>query len=136
MSAFFGVSFFREIFVTLLVITDPRASCRCSPGVTRGRPRRERLRPARQAAAAAPGVMAAVLPPGRSVLAYPGAGLHARPAAGGLLLLVALDLLTGRDRRPAAVRHRGAARDRRGPHARQAGLTGTSKKGRAAWKPV
>ena len=81
MSAFFGVSSSWEIFVTLLVITDPRASCRCSP-------------------------------------ARPAAG-RAASTGGFVLLLVALGLLTGKDRRPAAVRHRGAATDRRGSHARQ-----------------
>jgi small neutral amino acid transporter SnatA (MarC family) len=45
-----GVKYFREIFVTLLVITDPAGTGPAFPGMPRRRPRCDRNRLARQAA--------------------------------------------------------------------------------------
>ena len=50
MNSVFGVKSFPEIFVTLLVITGPAGIRAGLPGMTRGRPRRDRNRLARQAA--------------------------------------------------------------------------------------
>ncbi len=44
MSSIFRVKFFWEAFVTLLVITDPPGIVPVFPGMTRGRPPRERYR--------------------------------------------------------------------------------------------
>jgi multiple antibiotic resistance protein len=72
-------------------------------GLTASRERRERNRLAWQAAVVALGVIVAFAVFGRSVLAYLGVELPALQAAGGLLLLlVALQLLTGETADPAA----------------------------------
>ncbi|MGD0373843.1 MAG: MarC family protein [Streptosporangiaceae bacterium] len=96
MNPFFNVKYFWEVFVTLLVITDPPGIVPVFVGMTVGRPAAERHRLAWQAALVALGVIVAFALFGRSVLAYLGVELAALQAAGGLLLLlVALQLLTG-----------------------------------------
>jgi multiple antibiotic resistance protein len=96
MNSFFNVKYFWEVFVTLLVITDPPGIVPVFVGMTAGRPAAERHRLAWQAALVALGVIVAFALFGRSVLAYLGVELAALQAAGGLLLLlVALQLLTG-----------------------------------------
>jgi multiple antibiotic resistance protein len=95
------VRFFWEVFVTLLVITDPPGTVPVFLGLTRGLPPRERSRLAWQAAAVAFGVIVAFALFGRSVLGYLGVQLPALQGAGGLLLLlVSLELLTGRAAEP------------------------------------
>ncbi len=97
--------FFWEVFVTLLVITDPpgvvpvflgmTADRRPRPNATGwpGRPRSSRS-----------GVIVAFAVFGRSILSYLGVELPSLQAAGGLLLLlVALELLTGRAADPAEL---------------------------------
>lgn len=94
--------FFWEVFVTLLVITDPPGVVPVFLGMTASRPAAERNRLAWQAALVAFGVIVAFALFGRSVLAYLGVELPSLQAAGGLLLLlVALELLTGKSADPA-----------------------------------
>jgi multiple antibiotic resistance protein len=96
MSSVFNLKFFWEVFVTLLVITDAPGVVPPFLGLTRGLPSRVRHRLAWQAAVVAFGVIVAFALLGQSVLAYLGVELPALQGAGGLLLLlVALQLLTG-----------------------------------------
>jgi multiple antibiotic resistance protein len=96
MSSFFDLKFFWEVFVTLLVITDPPGTVPVFLGLTSARPARERNRLAWQAAVVALGVIVAFALFGQSILSYLGVELPALQAAGGLLLLlVSLQLLTG-----------------------------------------
>jgi multiple antibiotic resistance protein len=96
MSDVFNLKFFWEVFVTLLVITDPPGVVPPFLGLTRGLPSRVRNRLAWQAAVVAFGVIVAFALFGQSILAYLGVELPALQGAGGLLLLlVALQLLTG-----------------------------------------
>jgi multiple antibiotic resistance protein len=91
------VKFFWEVFVTLLVIIDPAGTVPLFLGLTRGRSSRERRRLAWQATLVAFGVIIGFALFGRTILNYLGVGLPALEGAGGLLmLLVALELLTGR----------------------------------------
>ena len=59
MSSFFDLKFFWEVFVTLLVITDPPGTVPVFLGLTSQRPARERNRLAWQAAVVAFGVIVA-----------------------------------------------------------------------------
>jgi multiple antibiotic resistance protein len=98
------VKFFWEVFVTLLVITDPPGVVPVFLGMTSSRPKAERNRLAWQAAVVALGVIIAFSLFGRSILAYLGVQLPSLQAAGGLLLLlVALELLTGKAADPAEL---------------------------------
>jgi len=99
--SFFNVRFFWEVFVTLFVIIDPAGLVPIFIGLTRRRETRERHRLAWQAAAVAFGVIVAFALFGQSILGYLGVELPALQAAGGLLmLLVALQLLTGTAQEP------------------------------------
>ena len=104
MNSYFEVKFFWEVFVTLLVITDPPGIVPVFLGMTRGRLPRDRNRLAWQAAVVAFGVIVAFALFGQSVLSYLGVELPALQASGGLLmLLVALELLTGKAAEPAEL---------------------------------
>lgn len=95
------VKFFWEVFVTLLVITDPPGVVPVFLAMTSDRPAVQRRRLAWQAAVVAFGVIVAFALFGQSVLTYLGVQLPSLQAAGGLLLLlVALELLTGRAAEP------------------------------------
>jgi multiple antibiotic resistance protein len=97
------VKFFTEVFVTLLVIIDPAGTVPLFLGLTRGRSPRTRHKLAWQAAAVAFGVIVAFALFGQTILHYLGVGLPALEGAGGLLLLlVALELLTGKSDEPTS----------------------------------
>jgi multiple antibiotic resistance protein len=98
------VKFFWEVFVTLLVITDPPGIVPVFIAITADRPPAERHKLAWQAAVVALGVIVVFALFGRSILNYLGVQLPSLQAAGGLLLLlVALELLTGRSAEPTQL---------------------------------
>jgi multiple antibiotic resistance protein len=97
------MKFFWEVFVTLLVIIDPPGTVPVFLGLTRGRSAKTRNRLAWQAAVVAFGVIVAFALFGRTILGYLGVGLPALEGAGGLLLLlVSLELLTGKSSEPTS----------------------------------
>ncbi len=101
MSSVFAVTFFWQVFVTLLVIMDPPGLVPPFLGLTKGLPSRVAHRLAWQAALVGLGVIVGFAVFGQSILAYLGVELPSLQAAGGLLLLlVALELLTGRYSEP------------------------------------
>jgi len=92
-----GMQLFGEVFVTLLVITDPPGTVPVFVALTGQMPPRERNRAAWQAAALALGVIVAFAVAGQNLLTYLNVDLPALQGAGGLLLiLVSLELLTGK----------------------------------------
>src|ERR1700683_3877801 len=94
--------FFWEVFVTLFVIIDPAGTVPVFLGLTRGRSSHDRHQLAWQAAVVAFGVIVVFALFGRTILDYLGVGLAALEGAGGLLLLlVALELLTGKTSEPS-----------------------------------
>jgi multiple antibiotic resistance protein len=96
------IKLFGEVFVTLLVIVDPPGMMPIFLALTGALPARDRHRAAWQAVALALGVIAAFAIGGQTILAYLHVGLPALQGAGGLLLvLVALELLTGKADDPA-----------------------------------
>jgi multiple antibiotic resistance protein len=97
------MKFFFEVFVTLLVIIDPPGTVPLFLALTRGRSARARNRLAWQAAVVAFGVIVAFALFGQTILGYLGVGLPALEGAGGLLLLlVSLELLTGKSDEPTS----------------------------------
>jgi multiple antibiotic resistance protein len=96
--------FFGEAFVTLFVIMDPLGTIPVFLGLTGGFTMRARARAARQAVLVSLGVIVSFALFGQQILDYLGIGIPALQGAGGLLLLlVALDLLTGRAEDPQQV---------------------------------
>lgn len=94
---------FGETFVTLFVIIDPPGTVPIFLGLTSTMTAKKRRRAARQAVAVAFGVIVAFAVFGQTILDYLGITLPALQAAGGLLLLlVALELLTGKATDPEA----------------------------------
>jgi len=95
------VKFFWEVFVTLFVVIDPPGTVPIFLGLTSARTTKERNRLAWQAALVAFGVIVVFALFGQLILAYLGVQLAALEGAGGLLLLlVALQLLTGTAQEP------------------------------------
>ncbi len=93
---------FGAVFVTLLVIVDPPGMLPIFLALTGPLPARDRNRAAWQAVALALGVIVVFAVAGRTLLAYLHVSLPALQAAGGLLLvLVALELLTGKADEPS-----------------------------------
>lgn len=98
MSAFFDLEVFTAAVITLLVITDPPGTVPVFLSLTGRRSPAARAKAARQAVLVSLLVISAFAVAGQAVLAYLGIGIPALQGAGGLLLLlVALDLLTGRE---------------------------------------
>ena len=101
--AFHG-KLFTEVFVTLIVIMDPIGSIPLFLALTSGRTSRARRRLAGQAVIVAISVIAAFAAFGQQILRYLGISVPALQGAGGLLLvLVALELLTGKQEQPEDV---------------------------------
>jgi multiple antibiotic resistance protein len=102
-TAFHG-RFFTEAFVTLFVIMDPLGTIPLFLALMSGRSRPARRRAAWQSVAVAFAVICSFALFGQQILSYLGIGIPALQGAGGLLLLlVALDLLTGRAEDPKQV---------------------------------
>jgi multiple antibiotic resistance protein len=102
--AAFDVRLFTSVFVTLVVIMDPIGTIPLFLALTSGRSSRARRRLAWQAVAVAIAVIAVFAVFGQQILRYLGITVPALQGAGGLLLvLVALELLTGKQEDPEAV---------------------------------
>lgn len=101
----FDPRLFGEVLLTLFVIVDPLGTLPIFLSLMRGRARAARLRGACQAVAVSLGVITAFALLGRQIFDYLGITVPALQVAGGLLLLlVALELLTGKDTPPEEVR--------------------------------
>ena len=86
-----------EVFVTLLVIVDPPGMVPIFLALTGTLPKRDRRKAGRQAVALAFGVIVIFALLGQTLLDYLHVDLPALQGAGGLLLiLIALELLTGK----------------------------------------
>jgi multiple antibiotic resistance protein len=95
---------FVEVFVTLFVIMDPVGTVPIFLSLTRGRSQATARRWAWQAVAVSFGVITAFAFFGQQILSYLHISLPALQCAGGLLLLlVALELLTGNEKEPTAT---------------------------------
>lgn len=92
------VQLFISVFVTLFVIMDPPGTVPIFLALTRSMTHTQRARAAWQALAVAFGVIVGFALFGQQLLTYLHVSLPALQAAGGLLLLlVAMQLLTGKD---------------------------------------
>jgi multiple antibiotic resistance protein len=104
MSHVVAASLLAEVFVTLFVIMDPIGTIPLFLSLTRGRSPASRRRAAWQAVSVSFGVIVAFAFFGQQILHYLGISLPALQCAGGLLLLlVALELLTGKEQAPSAA---------------------------------
>lgn len=104
MNAVVDLRLFGEVFVTLMVIFNPLGTVPIFIGLTAQETRERRKRLAWQAVLVAFAVIVAFALFGRTILGYLGITLPALQAAGGLLLLlVALQLLTGTSSEPSAT---------------------------------
>jgi multiple antibiotic resistance protein len=93
-----------EVFVTLFVIMDPVGTIPIFLSLTRGRSAATMRRAAWQAVAVSFAVIVTFAFFGQQILAYLHISLPALQCAGGLLLLlVALELLTGKEQAPSAA---------------------------------
>ena len=97
-----NLKLFGEVFVTLLVIVDPPGMVPVFLALTGTLPARERARAGTQAVLLALGVIVIFAVAGQTLLDYLHVQLPALQGAGGLLLvLVALQLLTGKTDEPS-----------------------------------
>ncbi|MFL6142360.1 MAG: MarC family protein [Labedaea sp.] len=105
MSAVFDGRLFAEATITLVVIMDPPGTIPVFLSLVARKPHPARLRAARQAVLVSLSVITLFAVGGEAILRYLHIGIPAMQGAGGLLLLlIALDLLTGRNNaRPEAV---------------------------------
>ncbi len=103
MSHVIALGLMTEVFVTLFVIMDPVGTIPIFLSLTRGRSAATIRKAAWQAVAVSFGVITAFAFFGQQILGYLHISLPALKGAGGLLLLlVALELLTGKDETPTA----------------------------------
>ena len=101
----FDFALFGSVFVTLFVIMDPPGITPIFLGLTSGRPVKVQRRMALQAATVAFGVITLFGICGQQILDYLHVSVPALMVAGGLLLLlVALDLLTGKTDEPTQTK--------------------------------
>ncbi|WP_413103157.1 MarC family protein [Streptomyces sp. Inha503] len=101
----FDVAVFGSLFLTLFVIMDPPGITPIFLALTSGRPVKVQRRMAGQAAAVAFGVIAVFGIGGQQILDYLHVSVPALMIAGGLLLLlIALDLLTGKNDEPTQTK--------------------------------
>ena len=97
-----NLKLFGEVFVTLLVIVDPPGMVPVFLALTGTLPAKERARAGTQAVLLALGVIVVFAVAGQTLLDYLHVQLPALQGAGGLLLvLVALQLLTGKTDEPS-----------------------------------
>jgi multiple antibiotic resistance protein len=97
MSDVLDLKLLAEVFITLFVIMDPPGTVPVFLGLTSTMTARSRRRAARQAILVAFGVIVSFALFGQQLLDYMNISLPALQASGGLLLLlVAMELLTGR----------------------------------------
>jgi MarC family membrane protein len=101
----FDTRLFAEVTITLVVIMDPPGTVPVFLSLVGRRPRAARNRAARQAVLVSLAVISLFAIGGEAILSYLHIGIPALQGAGGLLLLlIALDLLTGREaNQPQAV---------------------------------
>jgi multiple antibiotic resistance protein len=98
MSSLFDVQLFLSVFVTLVVIMNPPGVVPIFLGLTATLTHKQKVSAARRAATVALGVIAAFAVFGQQILTYLHISVPALQSAGGLLLLlVALQLLTGQE---------------------------------------
>jgi multiple antibiotic resistance protein len=103
-SAVLDAQLLGSVFVTLFVIMDPPGTVPIFLALTSAMTGRQRVAAARQAVLVAFGVIVAFAVFGRALLDYLHISLPALQGAGGLLLLlVALELLTGKDEAPGSA---------------------------------
>ncbi|MFD3514305.1 MarC family protein [Streptomyces sp. NPDC058657] len=101
----FDFAVFGSLFLTLFVIMDPPGITPIFLGLTSGRPAKVQRRMAWQAVAVAFGVIAVFGVVGQQILDYLHVSIPALMIAGGLLLLlIALDLLTGKNEEPTQTK--------------------------------
>jgi multiple antibiotic resistance protein len=99
-----NLKLFGEAFVTLFVIMDPPGTVPLFLALTSMQSGARRSRSAWQAVAVAVSVISVFAVAGQQILTYLGIGIPALQGAGGLLLLlVALQLLTGNEKPPEQV---------------------------------
>lgn len=104
MDAVLDAQLLGSVFVTLFVIMDPPGTVPIFLALTGSMTARQRVKAARQAVAVAFAVIIAFAVFGRALLGYLNISLPALQGAGGLLLLlVALELLTGKDDAPGSA---------------------------------
>jgi len=104
MSRLLDVQLFISVFVTLFVIMDPPGTVPVFLALTSSMTQHQRKRAARQAIAVSFGVILGFAFFGQQVLTYLHVTLPALQAAGGLLLLlIAMELLTGKLEDPTPV---------------------------------
>jgi len=105
MSSVIDLTLLAEVFITLAVIMDPVGTIPLFLSLTSGRSLAMRRRAAWQAVLVSFGVIVGFALFGRQLLAYLNISLPALQTAGGLLLLlVALELLTGKSDEPTQAR--------------------------------
>lgn len=101
MSDLVNLQLLGSVFITLFVIMDPPGSVPIFLGLTSAMTRKQRNRAARQAILVAFGVIVSFAIFGQSLLSYMHISLAALQGSGGLLLLlVAMELLTGKMEEP------------------------------------